>query len=340
MGLVLMSKIRDGKVSLTGLLLSSVGTPSSTPTTPIATEPSVNWGWSTITFDPSPLQYLASPSPGTGRSKRAKRWNQKATKKDMQRQAREQELRLLSLYSESSDAYDSSSASSWEKIAGNSQITVSLLDSIYPPTIKVVLDILAPIEYVEFYLDPDHWSEVSSLCFVSHFRRGLPLTPPHLATLPKTQHIQDPFFDNWEVLHDLGPISPRSSKSPPVSISIGRRTTKRLLTFGRRDLVFACFKESLPSLNATRFAALSISHPSHPLVNPGTPYTRAFQDLIITATALSASVTHVECFMKVDLGGNIPKWVFRKTVGQTGLMAFKAISKKAVESFAKGRMIT
>ncbi|GMI46392.1 hypothetical protein TrCOL_g11176 [Triparma columacea] len=314
MGLVLMSKIRDGKVSLTGLLLSSVGTPSSTPTTPIATEPSVNWGWSTITFDPSPLQYLASPSPGTGRSKRAKRWNQKATKKDMQRQAREQELRLLSLYSESSDAYDSSSASSWEKIAGNSQITVSLLDSIYPPTIKVVLDILAPIEYVEFYLDPDHWS--------------------------KTQHIQDPFFANWEVLHDLGPISPRSSKSPPVSISIGRRTTKRLLTFGRRDLVFACFKESLPSLNATRFAALSISHPSHPLVNPSTPYTRAFQDLIITASALSASVTHVECFMKVDLGGNIPKWVFRKTVGQTGLMAFKAISKKAVESFAKGRMIT
>ncbi|GMH75577.1 hypothetical protein TrRE_jg12987 [Triparma retinervis] len=204
------------------------------------------------------------------------------------------------------------------EIASNSQITVSLFDSVFPPTIKVVLDIPAPIEYVEYYVDPDHWSE--------------------------TQHIQDPFFANWEVLHDLGPISSKSSTlsspSPPVSTLIGRRTTKRLLTFGRRDLIFACFKESLPSLNSTRFAALSIDHPSHPPVDPDTPYTRAFQDLMITATSTSTSVTRVECLMKVDLGGNIPKWIFKKTVGQTGLMAFKAISKKAVESFKRGRMVT
>ena len=120
-------------------------------------------------------------------------------------------------------------------------------------------------------------------------------------------------------------------------MSIGRRTTKRLLTFGRRDLVFACFKEVDSKLNVTRLAALSISHPSYPTLDnlksgkKDLKYTRAFQDLFITLTSPSLAQTHVNCVMKVDLGGHIPKWIFKKTVGQTGLIAFKAVAKKAVD---------
>ena len=70
----------------------------------------------------------------------------------------------------------------------------------------------------------------------------------------ETQAGQDPFFNDWEVLTDipvtLYPPNPSVlaafTRGPTESYEgiVGRRTTKRLLAFGRRDMVLACFRES------------------------------------------------------------------------------------------------
>ena len=106
-------------------------------------------------------------------------------------------MELLELYRGAISSYESPSPADWQKIAGNSQIKVSLLDTEFPPTINVELTINAPMKFVEYYLDPEYWSE--------------------------TQHIQDPFFANWELMHDLGHVSPpRGSPSPlPVKVRSG-----------------------------------------------------------------------------------------------------------------------
>lgn len=130
--------------------------------------------------------------------------------------------------------------------------------------------------------------------------------------------------------------------SPAVEIGIGRRTTKRLLTFGRRDMVFATFKEQgdVEGGNGLRWAklgVLSINHVMFPPKGEGSDrkYTRAFQDMIIELEEVSGEddeiFTKIRCIMRVDLGGLIPKAIFRKTVGQTGLMAFKAARKEAMK---------
>ena len=52
---------------------------------------------------------------------------------------------------------------------------------------------------------------------------------------------------------------------------------------------------------------------------------------VSNASSQEKKKTRVRCVMRVDLGGNIPRGIFRKTVGQTALMAFKAVRAKAVE---------
>ena len=99
-------------------------------------------------------------------------------------------------------------------------------------------------------------------------------------------------------------------------------------------------------LRWARLGVISINHPEYPPQNNlagsnGKKYTRAFQDMIIELREVRDEgtgqvTTKIRCVMRVDLGGLIPKLVFRKTVGQTGLMAFKAVRKKAIEA-AKSR---
>ena len=56
---------------------------------------------------------------------------------------------------------------------------------------------------------------------------------------------------------------------------------------------------------------------------------------VSNASSQEKKKTRVRCVMRVDLGGNIPRGIFRKTVGQTALMAFKAVRAKAVEGQRK-----
>ena len=69
--------------------------------------------------------------------------------------------------------------------------------------------------------------------------------------------------------------------------------------------------------------------------NPLHRYVRAYQNMFIdfkeAVDAADDKVTKVVCWMQVDLGGYIPKFIFQKTVGHTAVMAFKKVRAKAVE---------
>ena len=73
---------------------------------------------------------------------------------------------------------------------------------------------------------------------------------------------------------------------------------------------------------------MSVDHPSRP-AGVGR-YTRAFQNMVIDLREVGEKRTRIRCVMRVDLGGNIPRGIFRRTVGQTALMAFKAVRAKAL----------
>ncbi|GMI41024.1 hypothetical protein TeGR_g11762, partial [Tetraparma gracilis] len=98
---------------------------------------------------------------------------------------------------------------------------------------------------------------------------------------------------------------------------------------------------------------LSVSHPGYPPLDnlaPGSPggrksklYTRAFQNMIldfqeepVPGGAGGEARTRVTCYMQVDLGGYIPRWLFKRTVGRTGVMAFKALREQAVKMSGRG----
>ena len=182
--------------------------------------------------------------------------------------------------------------------------------------VRVTLNISASISTVSHYLDARHWNS--------------------------TQKHTDPFFEGWDVLQDVGSVYPRfespmealtGGRGSGYDVVVGRRTTKRLLAFGRRDMVLACFKESGVGSTGHRWerhAAISVDHPDYPAMGDRSnkKFTRAFQNMVIELKEVDKG-TEVTCVMRVDLGGNIPRGVFRRTVGRTALMAFKAVRSRA-----------
>ena len=196
----------------------------------------------------------------------------------------------------------------WKKVAGNKDVKVSMYSGPKTPSdgssiILVSVRIPTKLKHVVYNFDPKLWSE--------------------------TQKFQDPFFSSWDVIHNIGGVvtsgnkSPlkilTDGKSPIVEVIIGRRRTKRLLTFGKREMILATFKEE--GDDWTNVGVRSINHLEYP---PGGKYTRAFQDMIVSMKeGNEGEYTDVRCVMKVDLGGMIPRGIFRKMVGQTGVMAFK-----------------
>lgn len=166
----------------------------------------------------------------------------------------------------------------------------------------------------------------------------------------KTMPRLDPFYESYTPLHVYN-----------HQIEIGRRTTKRLLVYGKRDFIFASFEEKEAAAAATDkkakgsqkrqggreggregeqlhvTASISLSLEGtqqiggrHTFLPPSFPpsglgeregYTRAHQDLVgfYFPCPEDAFATRATIIMRTDLKGNIPHWVFSKSVGTTGM---------------------
>jgi len=217
---------------------SSPSTPSTlSPTSSIADHTLLGWGWPTPTLSLSSLLPSASRSSYnlSFRERRAAKKVKNANSRARGAAAAE----LVEYYKEVSSDY-ATPETTWPLITTSNGISVYMSTGATNAAVSVIrveLDINAPLEYAAHQLQVEHWSD--------------------------TQAMQDPFFDKWELLHDLGVVGKGNGQ---VAVKMGRRLTKRLLTFGRRDLVLGCFEEKGIAKEGRwlRLGFLSVSHPYYP----------------------------------------------------------------------------
>ncbi|GAX22983.1 hypothetical protein FisN_15Hh121 [Fistulifera solaris] len=126
----------------------------------------------------------------------------------------------------------------------------------------------------------------------------------------------DPFYEGVS-LHG-------SYQHDQVRMILCRKRTKRLLAFGKRDLVFLSVQDEPLSDGTWVSGTLSVKTDLVPR-QPG--YTRAFQDSIAFYKPLQENTqTELTIMCRIDLndsaedgtGGFIPMWLYVKTIGKTG----------------------
>lgn len=121
-----------------------------------------------------------------------------------------------------------------------------------------------------------------------------------------------------------------------VDMILARKRMKKLLAFGKRDFVFISV-EDLPLQDGTWVSgSVSVVTPKMPRVEG---YTRAYQDSIAYYKPLSNDTTEVTIVCRIDLndsaadgsGGNIPMWLYVKTIGATGARSVISMRRALAE---------
>ena len=105
-----------------------------------------------------------------------------------------------------------------------------------------------------------------------------------------------------------------------------RKRTKRIMAFGKRDLVFLSVTDE--PLEDGTWVSGSVSVKTD-LVPRDKKYTRAFQDSIAFYKPVADNKCAVTIMCRIDLndssedgaGGFIPMWMYVKTIGRTGVMS-------------------
>lgn len=153
----------------------------------------------------------------------------------------------------------------------------------------------------------------------------------------RTMPTMDPFFEGVEVYGHC--------RHQGAEMVLCRKRTKRILAFGKRDLVFLSVGDQ-PLADGT-WVSGSVS-----VVTSKVPrqkgYTRAFQDSV----AFYRPVNHLRhtdltIVCRIDLndssedgsGGFIPMWLYKKTIGLTGATSVIAMRKALLEEQARRKTI-
>ena len=150
-------------------------------------------------------------------------------------------------------------------------------------------------------------------------------------TMPK----MDPFYEG---VTTYGEYQYRK-----VHMILCRKRTKRILAFGKRDLVFLSVQdEPLPD-GTWVSGTVSVVTPRIPRQSG---YTRAFQDSIAFYKPLQGNTkTQLTIVCRMDLndsgtdgsGGHIPMWLYVKTIGYTGVQSVIRMRDAIVEDVQKRR---
>jgi len=140
----------------------------------------------------------------------------------------------------------------------------------------------------------------------------------------ETMPRMDPFYEGVSTHGEF-----RMSKDRHMLLC--RKRTKRILTFGKRDLVFVSVQDTPLDDGTWVSGSVSVVTPTLPR-QPG--YTRAFQDSIAFYKPKNGNTsTDVTIICRIDLndssadgtGGCIPMWLYTKTIGTTGAQSIKSM---------------
>jgi len=141
----------------------------------------------------------------------------------------------------------------------------------------------------------------------------------------KSMPQMDPFYEGVSVHGNF--------TKGKVNVVLCRKRTKRILAFGKRDLVFACVTDE-PRADGTWISGtVSVVTDSIPRCKG---YTRAFQDSVAFYKPVeNGSMTDLTIMCRIDLndsgedgqGGFIPMWLYVKTIGRTGVQSVGRMRK-------------
>jgi hypothetical protein len=158
----------------------------------------------------------------------------------------------------------------------------------------------------------------------------------HLDQWEKTMPKMDPFYEGLDIYktymynHNFG----------PVEMILGRKRTRRIMAFGKRDFTFVSVSDAIPK-NRDRdtwmSGTVSVQGPTLPRQQG---YTRAFQDSIalyqnvVESDGVPGTLLTILC--RIDLndsrvdgeGGSIPMWIYTKTIGTTGATSMRNMRKE------------
>jgi len=170
----------------------------------------------------------------------------------------------------------------------------------------------------------------------------------HYLSLPKwdvTMKSMDPFYESVSIIDE--------SKYGNTHMVLARKKTKRLLAFGKRDFTFISVSD-LESMkyNVWISGTVSVVTQRIPRVKE---YTRAFQDSIafyektdpvefsVDGRTYLVPNTKLTIVCRIDLndnsedggGGNIPMWIYTKTVGSTGAISLRNMRNDLIQNLEK-----
>jgi hypothetical protein len=185
-------------------------------------------------------------------------------------------------------------AAQWKVLARRDDVEVSMMEHASDPNcpyVKMVATIPAPVQECWSWLSLDNWP----------------------TNMPK----MDPFYEGFEIRGDF--------TYKGVNMILARKRTRRILAFGKRDMVIISVSDKPLSDGTWVSGSVSVQTPIIPRQQG---YTRAFQDSMAFYKPLDNNTkTRLTIVCRIDLndssedgaGGWIPMWVYVKTVGAAGL---------------------
>jgi len=151
----------------------------------------------------------------------------------------------------------------------------------------------------------------------------------------------DPFYENLTVLGQY-----QHSNLP---MKLARKTTSRIVTFGKRDFTFVSVSDKRASRDGSKWVSGTVSVVTES-IPPYQGYVRAYQDSIAFYERMDSDDRNGTPQMKLTIvfrldlndsrmgggGGYIPMWIYVKTVGATGMASVQNM-KRELESMAEER---
>lgn len=144
-----------------------------------------------------------------------------------------------------------------------------------------------------------------------------------LANWDKTMPKMDPFYEGLSVFGEY--------QYGGAHMLLARKRTKRIITFGKRDFVFVSVSD-VPRKDGVHVSGtVSVIAPQMPRRQG---YTRAYQDSIAFYEPIdNGKQTRLTIVCRIDLndhsddgkGGNMPMWLYVKTIGQAGYQSVKSM---------------
>lgn len=197
------------------------------------------------------------------------------------------------------------SAQDWTVLNANDGVEVSMLEhegDTACPYIRMRATFPVPIQEVWDFLRVPNWEE----------------------SMPK----MDPFYEGVTIYGNYS--------NPDANMLLCRKRTKRILAFGKRDLVFIAATKNQPLQDGTWVSGtVSVETAKIPR-QPG--YTRAFQDSIAFYKPTDQNHTDLTMICRIDLndsagdGGWIPMWLYVRTIGYTGVQSFLRMRRALLEA--------